>query len=96
MIRYRELKEKYPDALMLFRTGTFYETYDKDAEKCSELLELVLCKRMVNDKMVSLSQFPEYELDVFLPKLVRAGYRVALCSELEDPKKSDTEFVPDW
>ena len=87
MKQYNQIKVKYPDALLLFRVGDFYETFGEDAVKASNVLNIVLTKRK-NGKAreIALAGFPHHSLDTYLPKLVRAGYRVAICDQLEDPK----------
>ena len=87
MKQYNEIKAKYPDTLLLFRVGDFYETFDTDAEKAAKLLGIVLTKR-ANGKAshVALAGFPHHSLETYLPKLVKAGMRVAVCDQLEDPK----------
>ena len=82
MRQYATIKAKYPDALLLFRVGDFYETFGEDAVKTSAILGIVLTKRA----NVELAGFPYHSLDSYLPKLVRAGQRVAICDQLEDPK----------
>lgn len=87
MKQFRELKAKHPDALILFRCGDFYETYNEDAEKCGRILGITVRKyheTETND--IKVAGFPYHALDTYLPKLVRAGYRVAICDQLEDPK----------
>lgn len=87
MKQYNAIKSKYPDALLLFRVGDFYETFGEDAIKAARILGIVLTKRhsgSVNE--TELAGFPYHSLDVYLPKLVRAGFRVAICDQLEDPK----------
>lgn len=74
--KYRELKEQYPDAMLLFRVGDFYETYEDDAKAAAQHLGITLTIRS-NDRM-RLSAFPHHALDTYLPKLVRAGYRIAI------------------
>ena len=87
MKQYFELKEKHPDAVMLFRCGDFYETYSEDAIVASEILGITLTKRANGQaKHVEMAGFPFHALDTYLPKLVRAGKRVAICDQLEDPK----------
>jgi len=87
MRQYRQIKEKYPDTILLFRMGDFYETFEKDAIVASKILGITLTKRS-NGKAseVPLAGFPHHALDNYLPKLVRAGQRVAVCEQLEDPK----------
>lgn len=87
MRQYRQIKEKYPETILLFRMGDFYETFEKDAITASKILGITLTKRS-NGKAseVPLAGFPYHALDNYLPKLVRAGQRVAVCEQLEDPK----------
>lgn len=87
MKQYNAIKAKYPDALLLFRVGDFYETFGEDAVRASKVLGIVLTKR-ANGKAshIELAGFPHHSLETYLPKLVRAGYRVAICDQLEDPK----------
>ncbi len=87
MRQYNTIKTKYPDALLLFRVGDFYETFGKDAIKTSKILDIVLTKRSNGAAgNTELAGFPHHALDTYLPKLVRAGQRVAICDQLEDPK----------
>jgi len=87
MKQYRQIKTKYPDALLLFRIGDFYETFGDDAKKASKILGIVLTKRANGAaSYIDLAGFPHHSLDTYLPKLVRAGLRVAICDQLEDPK----------
>ncbi len=87
MKQYNSIKAKYPDALLLFRVGDFYETFGDDAVKASKALGVVLTKRRNGAAaFIDLAGFPHHSLDTYLPKLVRAGYRVAICDQLEDPK----------
>lgn len=87
MKQYNTIKSKYPDAMLLFRVGDFYETFGKDAVKCSKILGIVLTKRSNgSDSDNELAGFPHHSLNTYLPKLVRAGLRVAICDQLEDPK----------
>ena len=87
MKQYNKIKGKYPDALLLFRVGDFYETFGEDAIKTSSALGIVLTRRRNGAaSFVELAGFPHHALDTYLPKLVRAGYRVAICDQLEDPK----------
>ncbi len=89
MKQYAEIKAKYPGALLLFRVGDFYETFGEDAVKASRILDIVLTKRSNGSaSAVELAGFPHHSLDTYLPKLVRAGQRVAVCEQLEDPKKT--------
>lgn len=87
MQQHREIKGKYPDAILLFRVGDFYETFDQDAVIASQVLGIVLTKRSNGAaSSVDLAGFPYHALDTYLHKLVKAGYRVAVCDQLEDPK----------
>lgn len=87
MQQYNSIKRKYPDAILLFRIGDFYETFGEDAIKTSAALGITLTKRRNGAASdVELAGFPHHALDNYLPKLVRAGYRVAICDQLEDPK----------
>ncbi len=89
MRQYNRIKAKNPDAILLFRVGDFYETFHSDAVKTSEALGIVLTKRANGSASeMELAGFPYHALDTYLPKLVRAGYRVAICEQLEDPKKT--------
>lgn len=91
MKQYLGIKAKYPDALLLFRVGDFYETFSEDAIKTANVLGIVLTKRKNgNASHIELAGFPHHSLDMYLPKLVRAGYRVAICDQLEDPKMTKT------
>ena len=87
MKQYLEMKKKHPDAILLFRVGDFYETFSDDAIDTSNILGITLTRR-ANGKasVVELAGFPHHALDTYLPKLVRAGRRVAICEQLEDPK----------
>ncbi|MGX9987360.1 DNA mismatch repair protein MutS [Soonwooa purpurea] len=86
MGQYNSIKAKYPDALLLFRVGDFYETFGQDAIKTSQILGIVLTKRANGEGHIELAGFPHHSIDSYLPKLVRAGMRVAICDQLEDPK----------
>ena len=87
MKQFYDLKEKHPDAVMLFRCGDFYETYSEDAIIASEILGITLTKRANGQaKHIEMAGFPFHALDTYLPKLIRAGKRVAICDQLEDPK----------
>ena len=91
MKQYNEIKSKYPDALLLFRVGDFYETFGEDAIKASGILGIVLTRRANGAAMfIELAGFPHHSLENYLPKLVRAGLRVAICDQLEDPKATKT------
>ena len=87
MRQYRKIKEKYPDTILLFRMGDFFETFEDDAVTTSKVLGITLTKRSNGAASeVPLAGFPHHALDNYLPKLVKAGYRVAVCEQLEDPK----------
>ena len=87
MRQYNAIKQKHPDAILLFRVGDFYETFGQDAIRTSEILGITLTKRANGSAAyVDLAGFPYHALDTYLPKLVRAGMRVAICDQLEDPK----------
>ncbi|MFQ5446102.1 MAG: DNA mismatch repair protein MutS [Saprospiraceae bacterium] len=85
MQQYNEMKSKYPDAILLFRVGDFYETFGEDAVKTSKAVGIVLTSRNNGGNDVELAGFPYHSLDMYLPRLVRAGYRVAICEQLEKP-----------
>ena len=89
--QWREIKAQYPDALLLFRVGDFYETYKEDAEQATKILGITLCKR--GKAHFDFCGFPFHALDTYLPKLVRAGHRVAICDQLEDVKKATKNLV---
>ena len=92
MKQFLDLKSKHPDALLLFRTGDFYETYQQDAEKASKILGITLTKstkqKGPDGNAVKMAGFPYHALDTYLPKLIRAGERVAICDQLEAPKQT--------
>jgi DNA mismatch repair protein MutS len=91
MKQYFQIKRKYPDALLLFRVGDFYETFGEDAIKTSRILGIVLTQRKNGAAAaIELAGFPHHALETYLPKLVRAGQRVAICDQLEDPKTTKT------
>lgn len=91
MRQYLGIKRKHPDAILLFRVGDFYETFGEDAIKASEILGITLTRRANGAaQYVELAGFPHHALDTYLPKLVRAGQKVAICEQLEDPKKTKT------
>jgi DNA mismatch repair protein MutS len=91
MKQYNSIKAKYPDALLLFRVGDFYETFSEDAVKASRILDIVLTKRGAGSPTeTALAGFPHHSLNTYLPKLVKAGLRVAICDQLEDPKLTKT------
>ncbi len=87
MKQYFDVKRKHPDALLLFRVGDFYETFGEDAIKTSQILGIVLTARNNGGSNIELAGFPYHSLDLYLPKLVKAGYRVAICEQLEKPSK---------
>ena len=89
MKQYNAIKVKYPDALLLFRVGDFYETFGSDAIKAAKILDIILTKRGAGSQSeTELAGFPYHSLNTYLPKLVKAGERVAICDQLEDPKKT--------
>ena len=91
MKQYEEMKKKHPDAILMFRIGDFYELFGKDAVTASEILGITLTRRANGkDKFIELAGFPHHAIDTYLPKLVRAGQRVAICEQLEDPKLTKT------
>lgn len=91
MKQYNAIKRKHPDAILLFRVGDFYETFSEDAIRASEILGITLTRRANGAaSFVELAGFPHHALDTYLPKLVRAGQRVAICEQLEDPKLAKT------
>ena len=96
MTQYKEMKKRHPDAILMFRVGDFYEMMGVDAVKASEILGITLTRRRNgNAGSIELAGFPHHALDTYLPKLVRAGQRVAICEQLEDPKqKQKEEYKP--
>ncbi len=87
MLQHNAIKAKYPDAILLFRVGDFYETFGADAVTASKVLGITLTKRNNNSPTASeLAGFPHHALDTYLHKLVKAGFRVAICDQLENPK----------
>lgn len=91
MKQYNEIKRKYPDACLLFRVGDFYETFGDDAIRASKILGIVLTKRGAGSETeTALAGFPHHSINTYLPKLVKAGLRVAICDQLEDPKMTKT------
>lgn len=101
MKQYQEMKQKHPDAVLLFRVGDFYETFSDDAVICSEILGITLTRRANGPaERIELAGFPHHALDTYLPKLVRAGKRVAICEQIQSPliqkkmgKSSVTELI---
>ena len=87
MTQYFDIKRKHPDAILLFRVGDFYETFGEDAVKASGILGIVLTSRNNGGSDIELAGFPHHSVDVYLPKLVQAGYRVAICEQMEKPSK---------
>ena len=91
MQQYNNIKVKYPDAMLLFRVGDFYETFGEDAAKAAKILGIILTKRGAGSQSeTNLAGFPHHSLNTYLPKLVKAGLRVAICDQLEDPKMTKT------
>ncbi|WP_430906795.1 DNA mismatch repair protein MutS [Maribacter sp. 2-571] len=90
MQQYNTIKTKYPDALLLFRVGDFYETFGEDAVKAAKILGIILTHRNNGGDRTELAGFPHHSLNTYLPKLVKAGQRVAICDQLEDPKMTKT------
>jgi DNA mismatch repair protein MutS len=91
MKQYNAIKVKYPDAMLLFRVGDFYETFGEDAKKAAKVLGIILTKRGAGSETeTALAGFPHHSLNTYLPKLVKAGMRVAICDQLEDPKMTKT------
>ena len=87
MKQYNSIKVKYPDAVLLFRVGDFYETFGEDAKVAAKILGIILTKRgSGSESETALAGFPHHSLNTYLPKLVKAGLRVAICDQLEDPK----------
>lgn len=86
MKQYNTIKTKYPDAMLLFRVGDFYETFGSDAVKAAKILGIILTNRNNGSERTELAGFPHHSLNTYLPKLVKAGQRVAICDQLEDPK----------
>src|SRR5690606_1598004 len=91
MKQYNGIKAKYPDAVLLFRVGDFYETFGEDAVRAHKLLSITLTRRANGSASeIELAGFPYHSLETYLPKLVRAGFRVAICEQMEDPKTTKT------
>ena len=97
--QFMDLKKKHPDALLLFRCGDFYETYMQDAEKSSKILGITLTKssktKDPDGKPLAMAGFPYHALDTYLPKLIRAGQRVAICDQIEAPKQTAKRGISD-
>ena len=92
--QYFSIKAQYPEAILLYRVGDFYETYSDDAVTASKVLGLVLTKRSNGDKgSTEMAGFPHHAIEGYLQKLVRAGYKVAICDQLEDPNLTKTKLV---
>jgi DNA mismatch repair protein MutS len=90
MQQYNTIKTKYPDAMLLFRVGDFYETFGSDAIKAAQILNITLTHRNNGGEKMELAGFPHHSINTYLPKLVKAGCRVAICDQLEDPKQTKT------
>ncbi len=88
MKQYNAIKHKYPDAMLLFRVGDFYETFGEDAIKAAQVLGITLTHRNNGGSKLELAGFPHHSVNTYLPKLVKAGFRVAICDQLEDPKQA--------
>ena len=89
MRQYAEMKKQFPDAMMLFRVGDFYETFSDDAKKSSAILGITLTRKSIgNGEYTELAGIPYHALEQYLPRLVKAGCRVAICEQLEDPKSA--------
>lgn len=91
--QFHDLKQKHPDAILLFRCGDFYETYEDDAEACANILGITLTKRSNVDYDSRMAGFPYHALDTYLPKLIRAGRRVAICDRIEEPKRLVKRYI---
>ncbi len=93
--RYNKMKERYPDCLLLFRCGDFYECYEKDAVAASTVLGIPLLKHKENGKSASVATagFPLHALDTYLPKLIRAGHRIVICDTLNEPETDVKEII---
>ena len=104
MRQYFALKSKHPDAILLFRVGDFYETFSEDAKTTASILGIVLTSRNNGGSDIELAGFPYHAIDNYLSKLVKAGYRVAICEQLEKPSKEKkivkrgiTDIItPEW
>lgn len=99
MKQYYDLKSKHPDALLLFRCGDFYETWENDAVETSKILGITLTKsnrqKNIDGKPLRMAGFPFHALDTYLPKLIRAGKRVCICDQLEAPRTAVKRSVTD-
>jgi DNA mismatch repair protein MutS len=95
MAQYFEVKSKYPDTILFFRVGDFYEMYEQDAKRGAEVLGITLTKRNTQAGPY-MAGFPHHALDTYLPKLIRAGERVAICDQLEAPKQKQQEQNTFW
>ena len=93
MKQYFDLKAKYPKAILLFRVGDFYETFGEDAITASQVLGIILTARNNGGSKIELAGFPHHSMDLYLPRLVRAGYRVAICEQLEKPSKGKRDAL---
>ena len=95
--QFLDLKKKHPDAILLFRCGDFYETYMQDAEKASKALGITLTRssktKDTEGKPLEMAGFPFHALDTYLPKLIRAGHRIAICDQLEAPRQETAKQV---
>ena len=87
MQQYFQVKAKHPSAILLFRVGDFYETFGEDAVTAAQVLGIVLTSRNNGGSDIELAGFPHHSLDTYLPRLIRAGHRVAICEQLEKPSK---------
>ena len=88
MRQFHHFKEKYPDAILFFRMGDFYETFYEDAKTCSRVLGLTLTSRSKSDNPIPLAGIPFHALDGYMKKMIKAGFKVAVCEQVEDPKKA--------
>ena len=88
MKQFHHFKEKYPDAILFFRMGDFYETFYEDAQTCSRVLGLTLTSRSKGTNPIPLAGVPYHAVDKYLKKMLQAGYKVAVCEQVEDPKKA--------
>ena len=95
MAQYFKLKSKHPDAILLYRVGDFYETFGDDAKTVSNILGIVLTSRNNGGSDIALAGFPYHSLDLYLPRLVRAGFRVAISEQLEKLTKGSNLSLPD-